>query len=110
MVAARTRPSTSGRTTIGIWTAAATTMASRPIDTSNRQLHWPSRSSQTGTSGLRLICEVGSTPRTETTAPEIANAKATTGIAANSPTIPARAAPAGSEISASAGWMWTVLW
>ena len=60
-------PRTSGRTTIGIWIAATTNTPSRPIDTSNRQLHWPRRSSQIGTSGFVEICVLGSTPRTETT-------------------------------------------
>ena len=61
-------------TTIGIWIAAtATTTPSRPSATSSRQLHWPSRSSQIGTSGLPTVLCVGSTPRTDTTAPAIAS-------------------------------------
>ena len=40
----------------------------------------------------------------------MASAKATIGIAANRPMMPARAAPAGSAISTMAGWIWTVLW
>ena len=67
--------------------------ASRPNATSSRQLHWPRRSSQIGTSGLRDGPAVGSTPRTETTAPAIASAKATTGIAAKRPTMPGDGRP-----------------
>ena len=39
----------------------------------------------------------------------MASAKATTGMAANRPMIPANAAPAGRAMSTSAGCMWTVL-
>ena len=79
-------------------------------ETSSRQLNCPSRSSQTGTiafgSGARRS---GSTPSTVTAAWVTARTNATTGIAANSPTIPANAAPAGRAMSAIAGWMCTVL-
>ena len=61
-VEARTMPSTSGMTTIGTWTAAAMATASSASETSNRQLHCPSRSSQIGTSGLAVERAVGSTP------------------------------------------------
>ena len=103
-------PSTSGRTTIGTWTAAAMATASsaerdqqspaplaEPIQ--------PDRDERVARSNRA----VGSTPRTSIAAPAMARAKATTGIATKSPTIPARAAPAGSAMSTIAGWMWTVL-
>ena len=97
-------------TTIGTWTAAAMPTARSASETSRRQLNCPSRSSQTGTIALASDARrSGSTPSTVTAAWVTARTKATTGIAANSPTIPASAAPAGRAMSASAGWMSTVL-
>ena len=96
---------TIGMTTAGSWTATARPTPSRASTASSRQLHWARRSSQPGTSDPPSLAGA----ITSISEPVTAMIRATTGMTANSPTIPQSAAPAGSAIRTIAGWMWTVL-
>ena len=108
-VAASTMARTTGTTTSGTWMTTAITNPMSAAPTSSRQLHCATRSSQPGTRPVRSPGSVCSGSMTAMSAPATAVMKATTGTATNSPTIPATVAPAGSAMSTTAGWMWTVV-
>ena len=99
-------------TTIGTWTAAddGDGQEGDGDEQPPAELTEPIEPDRHDRVAVRRRVRSGSDARgSEIAALDTASTKATTGIAANSPTIPASAAPAGRAMSASAGWMSTVL-
>jgi hypothetical protein len=99
--AAMMSANTTGMMTIGAWAMTKIATAKTPSAASTRQLHWARRSIHPATSRFGLGPVSGSSA--STSAPPMATANATTGIAAKTPTMPAIAAPAGMAMMMIAG-------
>ena len=93
---------TTGMMTIGAWAMTKIATAKTPSAASTRQLHWARRSIHPATSRRSGLGPVSGSSAS-TSAPPIATANATTGIAAKTPTMPAIAAPAGMAMMMIAG-------